>query len=77
MKQITDDKLLEHNLKRLWLQKLLPQLRDILLVSSDSLSSLSLLADNMNDLFFLPEVKSSKEAVYQYVIYFISGNIHS
>ncbi|XP_027850640.2 uncharacterized protein LOC114129966 [Aphis gossypii] len=66
MKQLTNDKLLEHNLKRLWLKKLPPQLRDILLLSSDSLSSLSLLADNMNDLLFLPEVKSSKEAVYQY-----------
>lgn len=60
MKQLTGDKLLEHNLKRLWLQKLPPQLRDILSLSSDSLSSLSLLADNMKDLFFLPEVKSSK-----------------
>jgi len=64
MKQLTDDKLLEHKLKRLWLQKLPPQLRNKLLLSSDSLSSLSLLANN---LLFLPEVKSSKEAVYQYM----------
>jgi len=77
MKHLTDDKLLEHNLKRLWLQKLPPQLRDILLSSSDSLSSLSLLADNMKDLFFLPKVKSLKESVYQYVNNLFSGNIHS
>jgi len=77
MKQLTDDKLLEYNLKRLWLKKLPLQLRDILLLSSDSLSSLSLLVDNMNDLLFLPEVKLSKKAVYQYVFYLLLGNIHS
>ncbi|XP_022175535.1 uncharacterized protein LOC111037322 isoform X2 [Myzus persicae] len=66
MKQLTDDKLLEQNLQRLWLQKLPPQIRDILLLSSDSLSSLSLLADNIKDLQYLPEVQLSKEAAYQY-----------
>lgn len=29
------------------------------------------------DLHYLPEVKSSKEAAYQYVINLLSGNIHS
>jgi len=68
MKQLTDDKLLEQNLQRLWLQKLPPQIRDTLLLSSDSLSSKSLLADNIKDLHYLPEVQISKEASYQYVI---------
>ncbi|XP_026820612.1 uncharacterized protein LOC113559180 [Rhopalosiphum maidis] len=77
MKQLTGDKLLEHNLQRVWLQKLPSQVRDILLLSSDSLSSISLLADNIKDLHYLPEVKSSKEAAYQYVINLLSGNIHS
>ncbi|XP_060858487.1 uncharacterized protein LOC132935869 [Metopolophium dirhodum] len=66
MKQLTDDKLLEQNLQRLWLQKLPPQVRDILLLSSDSLSSKSLLADNIKDLHYSPEAQLSKEAAKQY-----------
>lgn len=63
MKQLTDDKLLEQNLQRLWLQKLPPQVRDILLLSSDSsLSSKSLLADNIKDLHDTSEAQLSKEA---------------
>jgi len=66
MKQLTDDKLSELNLKRLWLQKLPPQIRNnILLLSSDSLSSLTLVADNIKDLQYLPEVQLSKEAANQ------------
>ncbi|CAI6352650.1 unnamed protein product [Macrosiphum euphorbiae] len=66
MKQLTDNKLLEQNLQSLWLQKLPPQVRDILLLSSDSLSSKSLLADNIKDLHYSPEVQLSKEAANQY-----------
>ncbi|KAL4154384.1 hypothetical protein QTP88_000261 [Uroleucon formosanum] len=66
MKQLTDDKLLEHNLQRLWLQKLPPQVRDTLLLSSDSLSSKSLLADNIKDLHDTSEAQLSKEANNQY-----------
>jgi len=77
MKKLTDDKLLEQNLQRLWLQKLPPQVRDILLLSSDSLSSKSLLADNIKDLRDTSEAQLSKEANNQYVINLFLGNIHS
>ncbi|XP_015379625.1 PREDICTED: uncharacterized protein LOC107173556 [Diuraphis noxia] len=66
MKQLTDYKLSELNIQRLWLQKLPPQIRNLLLLSSDSLSSLSLLADNIKDLQCLPEVQLPKEAAHQY-----------
>jgi len=65
MKQLTSNKLSEHNLHRLWLQKLPPQIRSILLLSSDSLSSLSFVADNIKNLQYLPEVQLSKEVAYQ------------
>lgn len=77
MKQLTDDKLLEQNLQRLWLQKLPQQVQDILLLSSDSLSSKSLLADNIKDLHYSPEAQLSKEAANQYVINLLSGNMYS
>jgi len=68
MKQLTGNKLLEQNLKRLWLQKLPSQVKNKLLLSSDSLDSLSLKADYIKDSHYLPEVQLSKEASYQYVI---------
>ncbi|KAL5238685.1 hypothetical protein ACI65C_006095 [Semiaphis heraclei] len=64
MKQLTNNKLSEQNLHSLWLQKLPPQIRDILLLSSDSLSSLSLMADNIKNQY-LPEVQLSKEVACQ------------
>jgi len=77
MKQLTDNKLLEQNIQRLWLQKLPLQIRDLLLLSSDSLSSKSLLADNIKDLHYSSEAQLSKEAANQYVFNLLSGNMNS
>lgn len=77
MIEITGGRLLNHNLQRLWLQKLPPQVRSVISLYTYSLSSLSFMADYIKDLQCLPEINLSKEAAINFVVDLLTGDMHS